>query len=114
MLASAFVVFCEASQFQRNVIPILRLAFEDEDTRALATGYIEREIFAEAEKLLLELKSQQPRPAQASAHEAVIGISTVLLGALVSRYILRTGPHAAMSEHEFQVVTERLLRGALG
>ena len=96
------------------MLPTLRLAFEDEDTRALVTGYIEREIFAEAEQLLLDLKERQNRPTKASAHEAVIGISTVLLGALVSRYLLRAGPHAAMSVREFGVLLERLLRGALG
>ncbi|MDK8305948.1 MULTISPECIES: TetR/AcrR family transcriptional regulator [Corynebacterium] len=114
MLARAFVAFCETPQIQHTVLPTLRLAFEDEDTRALVTGYIEREIFAEAEQLLLDLKERQNRPTKASAHEAVIGISTVLLGALVSRYLLRAGPHAAMSVREFGVLLERLLRGALG
>lgn len=113
MLSHAFVAFCETPQFLSNVIPTLRLAFEDEDTRTLVTGYIEREILIEAEKLLLDLKAQQVRPS-ASAHEAVIGISTVLLGALVSRYILQAGPHAALSSREFRAVTERLLKGALG
>ena len=114
MLSHAFVGFCETPRFQRTVLPTLRLAFDDEDTRVLVTGYIEREIFAEAEKLLLELKARQTRPTKTSAHEATIGISTVLLGAVVSRYIFRAGPHAAMSAREFRVLTERLLRGAVG
>ena len=43
----------------------------------------------------------------------VIGLSTVLLGALTSRYILQSRPHAELSPHEFRMCVERLLRGAL-
>lgn len=114
MLSRAFVAFCEAPQFQRDAIPTLRLALESEDARTLVTGYIEREIFSEAEKLLLELKARHPRPTTATAQEAVVGISMVLLGALTSRYILQAGPQAKMPIREFRVVIERLLRGALG
>lgn len=113
ILSRTFVAFCETSNFQNNVIPTLKFALEDDEARQLVTGYMEREIFEEAEKLYLELRSRSSRPMGASAHEAVIGVSTVLLGALVSRYILRTDPHATMSSHEFRSVTERLLKGAL-
>lgn len=113
MLSRTFVAFCETPNFQRNVIPTLRFALEDDEVRALVTGYMEREIFEEAEKLIFELRARSPRPVAASAHEAVLGISAVLLGALVSRYILQTGPHTAMPARDFRAVVERLIRGAL-
>lgn len=113
-LSNALITFCETPQFQRDVVPTLRLAFTDEDTRALVTGYIEREIFGEAEKLLLVLKSRQPRCPKTNAREVVVGLSTSLLGAMVARYILRVHPHSDMTAREFQAVLQRLLKGALG
>lgn len=111
MLSRAFVAFCEAPQFQRDAIPTLRLALESEDARTLVTGYIEQ-FFRFAENL--SLNARHPRPTTATAQEAVVGISMVLLGALTSRYILQAGPQAKMPIREFRVVIERLLRGALG
>lgn len=113
LLSHAFVAFCESPPFQRTVTSTLRLAFEDQETQTLVTDYVEHEIFHEAEKLLQELRSQSPRALSASSHEVVIGMSTVLLGALTSRYILQSRPHAELSPHEFRVCVERLLRGAL-
>lgn len=113
LLAGAFVTLCETPTFQNNVIPTLEFALEDEEARKLVTGYMEREVLEEAEALFLELKSRTPRPASSSARETAISVSTILLGALVSRYILRIGPHAAAPPKDFRKITERLLRGAL-
>ena len=113
LLARTFVTLCETPTFQQHVIPTLEFALEDEEARKLVTGYMEREVLEEAEALFLELKSRSSRPTPSSARETAISVSTVLLGALVSRYILRIGPHAAASPKEFRRITERLLRVAL-
>lgn len=113
LLARTFVTYCESSPFQERVLPAFRYAMKDDDTRAIVSGYFEREILAGAEELLLRLRAQHPGHPRLSTADAVVQNSIVLLGALVSRYVLQVQPHASISPDQFASVLARLIRVSL-
>lgn len=119
--ADAIRVIAQLQLFDDLVAPRLRQSVNAAD---IVEVFLDGEILEHARRLR-RVGHPRPqigvtrRPPQYLHPAADIGlsadnrVSTVLLGTLVSRYLFRIDPHAAMSPQAFGTVLERLLKGAL-